>query len=220
MVIQWIPGDTFTCLSTDTKPTLVPANAKAIETDTDNTYKFNGTSWVLFSGAGGLTATSTTTLSNKTISNDNNTLQNLVYDAIIYKSGTVYKGKLYDGTEVFSTTSGTTMQTGVQTVLDGGGLILWPSFGQYFQPGSTFTGWHLKSGTTLMMGSTRIILPGNMNQPNDAIFWIDDADQSDGIATNITLDGGITLQGGVGPTHQWTWMRMRFSITAAGRRYI
>lgn len=53
MAIQWMAGDTFTCLSTDTKPTLVPANTKAIETDTDDTYKFSGTAWALFSGAGG-----------------------------------------------------------------------------------------------------------------------------------------------------------------------
>lgn len=53
MAIQWMAGDAFTCLSTDTKPTLVPAQTKAIETDTDDTYKFNGTSWALVSGAGG-----------------------------------------------------------------------------------------------------------------------------------------------------------------------
>ena len=53
MAIQWMAGDAFTCLSTDIKPTLVPANTKAIETDTDDTYKFNGTSWALVSGAGG-----------------------------------------------------------------------------------------------------------------------------------------------------------------------
>ena len=50
MAIQWISGDTFTCLSADTKPTLVPADTKAIETNTDDVYRFNGTSWVLFSG--------------------------------------------------------------------------------------------------------------------------------------------------------------------------
>ena len=48
MAIQWISGDTFTCLSADTKPTLVPTDTKAIETNTDDVYRFNGTSWVLF----------------------------------------------------------------------------------------------------------------------------------------------------------------------------
>ena len=62
MAIQWIAGDTFTCVSGDTKPTLVPAETKAIETNTDDVYRFNGTSWVLFAAND-----KTETLTNKTI---------------------------------------------------------------------------------------------------------------------------------------------------------
>ena len=69
MAIQWISGDTFTCVSGDTKPTLVPADTKAIETNTDDVYRFNGTSWVLFSAND-----KTETLTNKTISGASNTL--------------------------------------------------------------------------------------------------------------------------------------------------
>ena len=69
MAVQWISGDTFTCVSTDTKPTLVPADTKAIETNTDDVYRFNGTSWVLFSAND-----KTETLTNKTISGASNTL--------------------------------------------------------------------------------------------------------------------------------------------------
>ena len=214
MAIKRKAGGRITGLAADPKPTPAaePLNTIFQETDTHNEYINNGTAWVLFRAA-----SKAETLTNRIISNDNNTLQNLVYDAIIYKSGSTYKGKLYDGTEVFSTTSGNTLQTGVQTILDGGGLILWPSFGgaQYFQPGSTFTGWHLKSNTTLMMGTTRIILPGTMNQPNDALFWIDDADQVDAIAKNITINGGRTEQGGASPSHEWTWLRMRSSYSGA-----
>jgi hypothetical protein len=69
MTIQWISGDTFTCVSTDTKPTLVPTDTKAIETNTDDVYRFNGTSWVLFSAND-----KTETLTNKSISGATNTL--------------------------------------------------------------------------------------------------------------------------------------------------
>ena len=68
MAIQWISGDTFTCVSTDTKPTLVPTDTKAIETNTDDLYRFNGTSWVLFSANDKIE-----TLTNKTISGASNT---------------------------------------------------------------------------------------------------------------------------------------------------
>jgi hypothetical protein len=209
MTVQHKGNQDYTGLSTDTKPTatLTAVNAIFTETDTNNEYINTGTAWVLYDAA-----SKTETLTNKIISNDSNTLQNLVYDAIIYKTGTTYKGKLYDGTQVFSSTSATDMVTGIQTILDAGGLIFWPAFGdQFFQPPSTFTGWHLKSETTLLMGSTRIILPGTLNQPNSAVFWIDDNDQVDGIAKRITLNGGRTQQGGGTPTNEWTWLRMRSS---------
>ena len=77
MAIQWISGDTFTCLSADTKPTLVPADTKAIETNTDDVYRFNGTSWVLFSAND-----KTETLTNKTISGASNTVSNIPVNSI------------------------------------------------------------------------------------------------------------------------------------------
>ena len=127
MAIQWMAGDTFTCLSTDTKSTLVPANTKALETDTDDTYKFNGTSWVLFDAND-----KTETLTNKTVSNDSNTFPYVgAYNAIIYKSGSLYKSKRGDGTLLASST---TLDAVVQAALDERGLILWPEAAAWLLP--------------------------------------------------------------------------------------
>jgi hypothetical protein len=52
MAIQWVGRD-IVCLSTDTKPTNVPVNTKAFETNTGATYRFNGTAWIVESGGGG-----------------------------------------------------------------------------------------------------------------------------------------------------------------------
>jgi hypothetical protein len=52
MAIQWVGRD-IVCLSTDTKPTNVPVNTKAFETNTGATYRFNGTAWIIESGGGG-----------------------------------------------------------------------------------------------------------------------------------------------------------------------
>jgi parallel beta-helix repeat protein len=52
MAIQWVGRD-IVCLSTDTKPTNVPVNTKAFETNTGVTYRFNGTAWIVESGGGG-----------------------------------------------------------------------------------------------------------------------------------------------------------------------
>ena len=85
MVIQWIAGDTFTCVSGDTKPTNVPAETRAIETNTDDVYRFNGTSWVLYSAND-----KTETLTNKTISGANNILPIGAYNQIVFKKGSTY----------------------------------------------------------------------------------------------------------------------------------
>jgi parallel beta-helix repeat protein len=52
LAIQWVGRD-IVCLSTDTKPTLVPVNTKAFETNTGVTYRFNGTAWIVEAGGGG-----------------------------------------------------------------------------------------------------------------------------------------------------------------------
>jgi hypothetical protein len=52
MAIQWVGRD-IVCLSTDTKPTNVPVNTKAFETNTGATYRFNGSAWIIESGGGG-----------------------------------------------------------------------------------------------------------------------------------------------------------------------
>ena len=89
MTIQWISGDSFTCVSTDTKPVLVPVDTKAIETNTEDIWRFNGTSWVLFSAND-----KTESLTNKTIDFDLNTIANKFnVSYVVYKSGAVYKAR-------------------------------------------------------------------------------------------------------------------------------
>ena len=91
MTIQWIAGDTFTCESTDTKPTNVPTHTKAVENNTDDIYRFNGTTWVLF-----IANDKTETLTNKTISGSANTVTVDVvnhYSWLVYKAGSNFKAK-------------------------------------------------------------------------------------------------------------------------------
>ena len=102
MAIQWIAGDTFTCVSGDTKPTLVPADTKAIETNTDDVYRFNGTSWLLY-----LANDKTETLTNKTIDTDVNTLKLPFCSVLVYKAGTTYKAKDMESGATLGTTSTT-----------------------------------------------------------------------------------------------------------------
>ena len=102
MAIQWIAGDTFTCVSGDTKPTLVPTDTKAIETNTDDIYRFNGTSWVLY-----LANDKTETLTNKTIDSDVNTLKLPLSSVLVYKAGTTYKAKDMESGTTLATTSTT-----------------------------------------------------------------------------------------------------------------
>ena len=47
MTVTEIGNEQYEGLSTDTKPVNVPANATFLETDTSNTYLYNGTSWVI-----------------------------------------------------------------------------------------------------------------------------------------------------------------------------
>lgn len=77
MAIQWIAGDTFTYDPTDTKPTNVPVNTKAIENNTDDVYRFNGTSWVLY-----IANDKTEILTNKTLSGAANTFSNIPVNSI------------------------------------------------------------------------------------------------------------------------------------------
>ena len=103
MAIQWISGDTFTCLSADTKPTLVPTDTKAIETNTDDVYRFNGTSWVLFSAND-----KTETLTNKTISGAANTVSNIPVNSIstfAVSAPTTNQIMQYNGTNWVNATS-------------------------------------------------------------------------------------------------------------------
>lgn len=102
MAIQWISGDTFTCVSGDTKPTLVPTDTKAIETNTDDIYRFNGTSWVLY-----LANDKTETLTNKTIDSDVNTVKLPLCSVMVYKAGTTYKAKDMESGTTLATTSTT-----------------------------------------------------------------------------------------------------------------
>ncbi len=210
MAIQWMAGDSFTCLSTDTKPTLVPANTKAVETDTDDTYKFNGTSWALFSGAGGLTATSTTTLTNKTISNDSNTFPYVgAYNAIIYKSGTVFKSKKGDGTLLASST---TLDTVVQTALDQRGLILWASSPDFvlYQP-SNLVAWNIKPDTHLICGAQIIVSSAYAG----TLFTIDDTYGGDHKVLNVIIDGLFATQGGT-PSMTWTALQLKSASNSSG----
>ena len=103
MTIQWISGDTFTCLAADTKPTLVPTDTKAIETNTDDVYRFNGTSWVLFSAND-----KTETLTNKSISGATNTLSAIPVNSIssfAIASPTTNQIMQYNGTNWVNATS-------------------------------------------------------------------------------------------------------------------
>jgi hypothetical protein len=63
-------------LSTDTKPTSVPPGALFRESDTGAIFVYDGTTWVQVS-SGGLTPTSTSTLTNKTIDATLNPINNL-----------------------------------------------------------------------------------------------------------------------------------------------
>lgn len=214
MAIQWMAGDTFTCLSSDTKPTLIPANTKAIETDTDDTYKFNGTSWVLFSGGGGagaLTATSTTTLTNKTISNDSNTFPYLgPYNAIIYKSGTVYKSKKSDGTLLASST---TLDGVVQAALDVAGTVLWPGAadGSNYTPSSA-AAWKIYPDTKLIMGAW-ITVPGGYA---NSLFTVDDTTGGAHVGERIYVQGGFIQESSGTPQVLWTGLDIKSTSSASG----
>lgn len=75
MTIRNIGNALLSGLSTDTKPTTYPTDSIFIETNTGSIYVYNGTSWVLKSGAAGdVYLTAVQTLTNKTISATNNTI--------------------------------------------------------------------------------------------------------------------------------------------------
>lgn len=48
MTLQYLSANTVTGLSTDAKPTSMPANSVFIETDTRKRYLWSGAAWVLF----------------------------------------------------------------------------------------------------------------------------------------------------------------------------
>ena len=125
MAIQWIAGDTFTCVSGDTKPTLVPTDTKAIETNTDDVYRFNGTSWVLFSAND-----KTETLTNKTFSGSVNTISNIpvsaidaqnAYSYIVYKEGSTYYAKSKSHTNLSNADFVTLIQAAIYALSTGAG---------------------------------------------------------------------------------------------------
>ena len=154
MAIQWISGDTFTCLSGDTKPTLVPTDTKAIETNTDDVYRFNGTSWVLF-----VANDKTETLTNKTISGASNTFSAIPSTAMasaaggrtkVYKVGATYYAEKHDGTAISS--SGT-LETVLQAALNLGGLVTVLQDGNF---DFTATGVTIPGMTTLYNGANTV----------------------------------------------------------------
>jgi hypothetical protein len=188
----------YTALAADTKPTNAVVNAELWVTDTDDIFRYNGTSWVLLSADD-----KTETLSGKTISNDSNTFPFLgAYDAIIYKSGTTYKSKKYDGTLLASST---TLSGVVQAALDVTGLIVWPRCGGTYSLTAAHTGWIVKPDTTLVMSrGTFVVIPAGYT---GTVFRIDDTTGGDHDAHRITIQGGRYVEANV-PASDWTWLEM------------
>ena len=57
MTIVWVGGNTMTGLEADTPPTNVPTNTVFIETDTQKTFLYNGSSYDITGGGGSITFT-------------------------------------------------------------------------------------------------------------------------------------------------------------------
>jgi hypothetical protein len=77
MVVKYLGDGKYMALAVDTKPTNAATNAEIWITDTDDIYRYNGTSWVLL-----VANDKTETLTNKTISGAANTLSNIPVNSI------------------------------------------------------------------------------------------------------------------------------------------
>lgn len=215
MAVEWKGANFLTCLSTDTKPlaTLVPLNTRAYETNTDDIYRSDGTSWVAL-----IANDKTETVTNKTFDHISNASPHIgsanytvLYDNLI--SGTS-KYRLRNNQTGVIDAQGTTLDAVVPTALTAmeSGLIL--ASGAYGKGGSIyipagrhvlsagFTGFEVPTMTRFTMapncalyvpdGYTGYVL--HMNPINDQSY------------VHTIIEGGyIRENAGSGPLAQHDW---------------
>jgi hypothetical protein len=164
MAVKYLGDGKYMALAADTKPTNAATNAEIWVTDTDDIYRYNGTSWVLL-----VANDKTETLTNKTISAANNTItipdsgparwfiyrigttSTGPYKALNKKTGEVeYSGSSLDAvldpvlTDIEAGDSGT-----VTSFLSSGGHIYIDGSDAYYDCSAGFDGFTLPQYTTI-----------------------------------------------------------------------
>jgi hypothetical protein len=97
MAISYLAANILQGLSSDTKPTNVPAGSRFYETDTFDDYKFDGANWALMTGC--FNPNAAETLTNKNLTDSTNTFRTWV-NADINASAAIAYSKLNLGTSI------------------------------------------------------------------------------------------------------------------------
>ncbi len=121
MTIEYLGSKRIQGLSSDTKPTNVPDNTEFTETNTGNIYKIVSGTWSLLNNAtGGISASSTDTLTNKTIDSPTNTVKNIgpvSYEMWVDSTGPTYYARNISTGAITSNSNFRTLFNTVQSAL-------------------------------------------------------------------------------------------------------
>jgi hypothetical protein len=221
MAVKYLGDGKYMALAADTKPTNAATNAEVWVTDTDDIYRYNGTSWVLL-----VANDKAETLTNKTFETLDNTFKHQGgYDHVVIYDNTlsgVNKYRLRNMKTGAIDATGTSLDAVVGTALTQYDTpAVWetpiPKGGHLYLPAGKhnlsagFAGWSIPKNTTITMApSCGIFVPDSYA---GYVFGMIAASGAGTYVGSMVEGGYIREFSGAGPAADHLWSAFRLACT-------